>query len=244
MSMGRTNRTPLPERIATAAEAALDAKHYVSPVDVLLRIGWLDPNLAREWQQGRIGCLEETLQPSAARILEALDLIEAWAAEKGLLTSEADYIARTPQRQPLRFSRSGIPALEQRYRIHWISPALSEGQRERLIEKASRPPELVVVMPLKDDWSCHHCGGTGGWLVMENPGPACLRCVGLDDLEYLPAGDALLTRRARSNSDRQAVVVRFSRSRKRYERQGLLLEPQALAEARRELGRPEPEGEP
>jgi len=36
--------------------------------------------------------------------------------------------------------------------------------------------------------------------------------------------------------------VRFSRTRKRYERQGLLVEPQALADARRELGRPE--GEP
>jgi hypothetical protein len=29
---------------------------------------------------------------------------------------------------------------------------------------------------------------------MENPGPACLRCVGLDDLVFLSAGDALLTR--------------------------------------------------
>jgi len=27
--------------------------------------------------------------------------------------------------------------------------------------------------------------------MMENPGPACLRCVGLDDLEFLSAGDAV-----------------------------------------------------
>jgi hypothetical protein len=32
------------------------------------------------------------------------------------------------------------------------------------------------------------------------------------------------------------VVVRFSKSRRRYERQGLLVEPQALAQAQRELG--------
>jgi hypothetical protein len=32
-------------------------------------------------------------------------------------------------------------------------------------------------------------------LILENPGPAC--CLGLDDLEYSPAGDALLTRRVR-----------------------------------------------
>jgi hypothetical protein len=241
MSMGRKNRTPLPDRIATAAETVLAKQHFVSPVGVLLGIGWLDPNLTREWQQGRIASLEETLQTKPERILEALDLIEAWVAEKGLVASEAEYIARTPQRQVLRFSRSGDPALERRYRTHWISSALSERQRDRLVEKASRPPELVVVLPLKGDWTCNRCGAGGDLLVMENAGPACLRCVGLDDLEFLGAGDALLTRRARGKSARHAVVVRFSRARKRYERQGLLLEPQALADARRELGRPEDE---
>lgn len=77
----------------------------------------------------------------------------------------------------------------------------------------------------------HRCGGTSDLLMMEPPGPACLRCVGLDDLEFLPAGDARLTRRAKANSTKYAVVVRFSRTRRRYERQGLLVEPRALAEA-------------
>jgi len=71
--------------------------------------------------------------------------------------------------------------------------------------------------------------------MMEDPGPACLRCVGLDDLEFLPAGDALLSRRVKAKSTRCAVVVRFSRSRRRCERQGLLVEPQALADVQREL---------
>jgi hypothetical protein len=51
----------------------------------------------------------------------------------------------------------------------------------------------------------------------------------------LPAGDALLTRRVKARSPRSAVVVRFSKSRKRYERQGLLVETQALAEVHREV---------
>jgi hypothetical protein len=99
----------------------------------------------------------------------------------------------------------------------------------------SRAPELVVIQPLNDAWTCHRCGGTGNLLVMENPGPACLRCVGLDDLEFLPAGDALLTRRVKAKSARHALVMRFSRGRRRYERQGLLVEKQALAEAQREI---------
>jgi hypothetical protein len=51
----------------------------------------------------------------------------------------------------------------------------------------------------------------------------------------LPTGDALLSRRVKAKSTRCAVVVRFSRSRRRYERQGLLVEPLALAEVRRDL---------
>jgi len=49
------------------------------------------------------------------------------------------------------------------------------------------------------------------------------------------AGDALLTRRAKAKSARHAVVVRFSKSRGRYEPQGLLVEPQALAQAQSEI---------
>lgn len=191
--------------------------------------------MEQSWRLGRIDCLEAGLQTSPQRLAEAIDVFRSWAAAKGLLASETPYVARTPQRQELRFSRSGDLAVERRYRTHFVSPALSEAKRERLTEKAGRAPELVVVQPLNREWKCHKCGGSGDLLVMENPGPACLRCVGLDDLEFLSAGDALLTRRAKAKSTRHAVVVRFSRSRRRYERQGLLVEPQALKDAERSL---------
>jgi hypothetical protein len=69
---------------------------------------------------------------------------------------------------------------------------------------------------------------------MEAGQPLCLPCARLDDLEYLPSGDAALTRRAAKYSERTAVVVRFSRSRGRYERQGILVENSALEKAEQE----------
>ena len=48
------------------------------------------------------------------------------------------------------------------------------------------------------------------------------------------AGDATLSRRARKYSPLSAVVVRFSRARKRYERQGLLVTPEAIERAEQE----------
>jgi hypothetical protein len=72
------------------------------------------------------------------------------------------------------------------------------------------------------------------FLFMEGERPLCLTCADLDHLVYLPRGDAALTRRARKHSALSAVVVRFSRARKRYERQGVLVEESALEQAEAE----------
>jgi hypothetical protein len=95
-------------------------------------------------------------------------------------------------------------------------------------------PEIVVVSPLKE-WTCSACGDTdAGWLIMDDGGPVCLSCADLAHLTFLGAGDAALTRRARKHSRLSAVVVRFSRARKRYERQGVLVEEPALEQAEAE----------
>ncbi|HLH97396.1 MAG TPA: hypothetical protein VKW08_19985 [Xanthobacteraceae bacterium] len=231
------NRKKLNDRGSKAAEATLAARKYVSPIDVLVGIGLLDPGTVKRWQQGRIDYLESAVQANLPRISEAMKLFRSWASAKGLTPSETSHIARTPSRQPLRFSKSGNPTIEKLYRTHWISGELSDKKQERLAERTSRAPELVVIQPLSDTWKCHRCSGSGDLLIMENAGPACLGCAGLSDLEFLPAGDALLTRQAKAKSPRHAVVVRFSKRRRRYERQGLLVEPRALAKAQRELRR-------
>ncbi|HEY1382899.1 MAG TPA: hypothetical protein VGF43_04755 [Dongiaceae bacterium] len=233
--MSRQGHIILADRVAKAAAAAFAADATVSPIDVLMGIGWIDYGTVQRWRQGQIECLEQAIQTKPERIAEALGLLRSWAADKGLVASLIDYVVRTPQRQDLRFSRSGSPALEEHYRTHWVSGELSRAKRAHLAEKASRVPELVVVQPLNREWKCHRCGGGGDLLMMENRGPACLDCVGLGDLAFLPAGNALLTRRAKAQSKRSAVVVRFSRSRRRYERQGMLVEAGALEAARREI---------
>jgi hypothetical protein len=163
-----------------------------------------------------------------------MEALRAWAMEKQLHPSETEYVAQTPARPMLRFTPSGDVTIERLYRTHWLSRDLSEKERGRVVAKANRPPELVVIQPLNTDWKCHRCGANGDLLMMEAPGPACLSCVGLASLEFLPAGDAALSRRAKAASEVYAVVVRFSRSRKRYERQGLLVQPQALRKDRPE----------
>ena len=103
-----------------------------------------------------------------------------------------------------------------------------------MAERESRPPELVVVSPLRD-FTCSACGEEqGGWLIMEDGGPVCMACADMAHLVFLPSGDAALTRRAKAGSRLSAVVVRFSGSRRRFERQGILVEEQSLERAERE----------
>lgn len=136
----------------------------------------------------------------------------------------------TRDRHPLRFFANGDPLAEAAWRSQWISAEVPAAQRERIANRQAAPPDLIVVQPVKD-WTCAECGGTGNLLVMDDIGPLCLICADMDHLVFLQAGDAALTRRAKKASLLSAVVVRWSRTRKRYERQGLLVEEPALEQA-------------
>lgn len=219
--------TALEARVERAASAALEAQRFVSPIDVLAGIGWLQPVHIDEWRHGRLPTLEAALSVSPPKIDHALRVFRAWAERAQLVPSEAAYVARHVSRATLRFTESGDPELERAYRTHWMSPALGDRERARIEAKASAVPELVAIESRRD-WKCHRCAGTGPWLVMEPQGPACLRCLGFGDLAWLPSGDAAVTRRARASSERHLVVMRWQRSTKRYQRVGTLVEPGVL----------------
>jgi len=91
--------------------------------------------------------------------------------------------------------------------------------------------DLKVFISNRDS-KCEECGeelGRKSWITLkEEKGVLCLSCADMDHLLFLPSGDAALTRRSRKHSRLSAVVLKWSRSRKRYERQGLLVEEFAL----------------
>jgi hypothetical protein len=97
--------------------------------------------------------------------------------------------------------------------------------------------DLKVFISTRDS-SCDECGeelGRRAWITLvKDKGALCLSCADLDHLVFLPSGDAAITRRARKHSTLSAVVLKWSRTRRRYERQGLLVEAKALDEAERE----------
>ena len=104
--MSRKNKVQLADRVARAADA-LAAKRFVGATDILVGIGWLDPGALERWRRGQIDCLEGAVRANLSRVSEAMRLFRSWATAKGLFASPTEYVARTPRRQTLRFSRSG-----------------------------------------------------------------------------------------------------------------------------------------
>jgi hypothetical protein len=120
---------------------------------------------------------------------------------------------------------SFLPVLD-----HWFSM-----NRKSDKPKSGFEGEIVVFSVARAS-RCTECGADlweGSLLRLEGEKALCMGCADLDRLEFLPTGDAAITRRA-SKYSKLGVVVRWSRARKRYERQGILVEPEALRRAETE----------
>ncbi len=109
---------------------------------------------------------------------------------------------------------------------------------KQLVAVQSKPNEELKVFISSRESVCSECGenlGAKAWITLAGEkGALCLTCADLDHLVFLPAGSTALTRRARKHSALAAVVLKWSRARKRYERQGLLVEEPALQKAEEE----------
>lgn len=231
------NRRKLETRVHCAAEAALLRHKYVSAVDVLCGMGLLTSAQVESWRKGRIDFLERVIQGNLKKISSSMRIFRRWATEKGLKPSETQYMRHSRNgKVTLQFSKSGQAGIEKSYRTHFVSPELSEKKQQRLQEKLNRSPNPVVFQNLRET-HCSECGveiGQDSLLFFEQEQPLCVQCARLDDLEFLPSGNAALTRRASKFSGKVAVVVRFNRSRGRYERQGILVETSGLEKAEQE----------
>jgi hypothetical protein len=94
--------------------------------------------------------------------------------------------------------------------------------------------EILIFITSRES-TCSECAeelGSKAWITLaKDKGVLCLDCADLDHLLFLPTGDMALTRRSKKHSKLHAVVLRWSKARKRYERKGLLIEESALVQA-------------
>jgi len=104
LTTGKGTKSKLEQRVVRAAEAAQAERKFVTAIDVLVGVGWLEPRRVDEWRQGRVDYLERVTVASLGKISTAMRCFRRWAQAHGLKPSETAYVARTRDRRPLRFS--------------------------------------------------------------------------------------------------------------------------------------------
>jgi hypothetical protein len=236
--MGIKQPRDLKERVKLAANAILEANGSVGPLDLLLQMRLLASSHFTGWQQGIIPMLEDVIQGSPERLHRSFQHFRQWARDRDMKLVRVPYLRNTTGGEiPLRVTTGADPEWEEFFHTRYIPNNLSIAKTERTVAKLRKPQDIVVFQTVSASVFCTECKTElfkGNFLFMKKGQPLCLNCADLDHLEFLPSGDAALTRRTRKYSRLAAVVVRFARMRGRYERQGLLAEPEAIEKAERE----------
>ncbi len=99
------------------------------------------------------------------------------------------------------------------------------------LEKSS-DIEIIMASGQSHCGKCNAALASDAMIFKPDQGPGvCLTCAGFDHLIFLPSGNVALTTRSRKLSPSSAVVVKWSKTRRRYERQGVLVSQEALTQA-------------
>ena len=107
-----------------------------------------------------------------------------------------------------------------------------------MVTSKNTPEDQLKVFISTKNSKCDECGeelGRKAFIFLEEgKGALCMKCADMNHLVFLPSGDAAMTRRSKKYSRLSAVVLKWSRARRRYERKGLLVEEEAVSKAENE----------
>ncbi len=227
----------LRDRVIDSAEAVLERNGAVGPIELFEQMGFLSPVHVNQWKQGNPHCeaLEAHVQCGQKKRDQTFKVFFEWVAEKKLEPIEATYSSASHSgAQSLKITVDGDAEKEAFFRTQFRPANLSDAKQQRLKKKLTKTPDLVVYQITSNSSNCSECAAEifkGECIVLEKGKALCLTCADMDHLEFLPSGNATLTRRSKKLSPLSAIVLRFNRSRKRYERQGILVTSAAIDEA-------------
>ncbi len=233
----RRNKRSLTERVHESANLVLKHQGAVGPVDLLLRMGLIHSVHFDQWQRmdPAYGILEEHIQCGPEKLTKIFRLFRQWTADGNFEATVAPYVAKSRSgERKLRLLVDDDPKQEAFWQTRYRRADLTAARKKQIDKKLTKVPDLVVFILSSDDCRCSDCDEAieqGDWMYREEDQPLCLECADLAHLEFLPSGNATLTRRAKKFSALSAVVMQFNRRRKRFDRRGILVTQKAIDEA-------------
>jgi hypothetical protein len=106
-----------------ASSEVLREKGFISFVDILIQMGKLTKEDHESWRMRRIPYLERAIKLNLSQLSHLLRTLRQNAAKGHLQPSKTVYVSwgKGPK-QPLRFSKSGNPWIEEVYATHYLKP--------------------------------------------------------------------------------------------------------------------------
>jgi hypothetical protein len=227
----------LPERVHDAAHRALKADGSVGIVDVFQSIQFLEHVHFEAWKSGSdiYVILEQHIQCGLPKRQQTIEIFLAWVEKHNLEPFEVTYeLKERSGTRTLQLTENGDATFESLLCTRYRQRGISEAQKARIEKKANKEREILVWINSHEDVVCADCQspvGRHNFVFLERGSQYCLDCADLGHLEFLPSGDATLTRRAKKFSPLSALVMEFNRRRKRNERRGILVTSEAIDQA-------------
>jgi hypothetical protein len=135
------NRAELVASMNRASSELLGEKGFISFVDVLIHMGKLTKEDHESWRMKRIPYLERAIRLNLSQLSHLLRALRQNAVKGHLQPRKTAYVSwgKGPK-QPLRFSKSGHPGIEEAYATHFV-------KRQQSVKDKPSGPDFGRVLP-------------------------------------------------------------------------------------------------
>jgi hypothetical protein len=125
-------------RVVRAVQSILAKGDVVTAINVFVHMDLLRKEDVESWRFGRIPYLEKVIHCSLGKTERILRILRMHVHDLNMIPSITAYVKwgkRKGPPIPLRFSKNGVPKLEEAYSRHFLAPGKSKKKR--------RPAELA-----------------------------------------------------------------------------------------------------
>lgn len=122
------NKEELKHKVHSIVSSTLKEKIYISPVELLMKIGVLSAMDYEDWRFGRVPYLEKVCKINLSKLSFIMKELRAYALENHLKSSWTAYNqwGVKGKKIPLCFSKSGDAVIEEAYATHYVVNANNE----------------------------------------------------------------------------------------------------------------------
>ena len=143
------NRAELVSSMNRASSELLQQKGFISFVDVLIHMGKLTKEDYESWRMRRIPYLERAVRLNLSQLSHLLRTLRQNAVKGRLKPSKTAYMSwGKGRKQPLRFSKSGHPRIEECYATHFVTRKQSAKDKpSETSDRVEKPPKMCDPSP-------------------------------------------------------------------------------------------------